>query len=90
MDKADDWTDIGEVFTVPDVVYYANTLLSQCTGHKQMDFPLPRTILGKDNVYVRIFPANDKGSDGYGYDNTKFVAGTSQNNINYFAIRYNK
>lgn len=90
MDNASVWTDIEDVFTVPDIVYFANTLLSQCTGHKQMNFALPAEILDKDNVYIRIFPANDKGSDGYGYDNVKFVAGTSQNNINYFAIRYNK
>ena len=55
-----------------------------------MDFRLPPEILDKDDVYVRIFPANSKGSDGYGYDNTSFKAGTSQNNMNYFAIRYNK
>ncbi len=90
MDTASDWTDIGEVFTVPDIVYWDNTLLNQCTGHKQMDFRLPLEILDRDDVYVRIFPANSKGSDGYGYDNTSFKAGTSQNNMNYFAIRYNK
>ncbi len=90
IDTASDWTDIGEEFTVPDIVYWNNTLLNQCSGHKQMDFPLPQEILDKDNVYIRILPANSKGSDGYGYANTNFKAGTAQNNINYFAIRYNK
>ncbi len=90
MDRTGDWTDIGGVFTVPDIVYNDNTLLSQCTGHKQMNFELPLEILDKDDVYVRIFPANSKGSDGYGYDNVSFKPGTSQNSMNYFAIRYNK
>jgi hypothetical protein len=48
-------------------------------------------MLGHDEVFIRIGPANKKASDRYSYDNTtiensNYCGGT----INYLAIRYNK
>jgi hypothetical protein len=56
-----------------------------------MDIPLPSEMLGHDEVFIRIGPANNKASDRYGYDNatienSNYCGGT----MNYLAIRYNK
>ena len=89
-----DWHLIGE-FTVPDVSTWSNTLFSSTVGFKQINFALPQEILGHDNVYIRICPANDLCSDGSDYANAHMKEKeaeiiTATNVIEYFAIRYNK
>lgn len=86
--KADDWQLIGE-YVVPDVVINDNTLMNQSAGFKQIDFPLPTTILGHKAVYIRLMPTRDAASSGYDYDQSPIVNGNG-NAISYFAIRYNK
>lgn len=88
-----EWHKIAE-FTVPDVSTWSNTLISSQVGFKQIDMPLPLEILGHDNVYIRICPANDLCSSGSDYADAHLgdvEAGvTTSNVIEYFAIRYNK
>lgn len=70
------WTDVME-FTVPNVVAWTNTKLSQCPGFKPVDIPLPADQLcGKEKVYIRLVP------------NSASTSGASA--MNYFAVRYNK
>ena len=92
-EKADGkWHLISE-FSIPDVSTWSNTLFSSSVGFKQMNFVLPLEILGKDNVYIRICPANDLCSDGSDYANAHLKdkeSGLCTNAIEYFAIRYNK
>lgn len=92
-EKADGkWHLISE-FSIPDVSTWSNTLFSSSVGFKQMNFALPLEILGKDNVYIRICPANDLCSDGSDYANAHLKdkeSGLCTNAIEYFAIRYNK
>lgn len=86
------WHLIGE-FTVPDVSTWSNTLISSSVGFKQMNFALPLEILGKDNVYIRICPANDICSDGADYANARLKDKETDSHVSvleYFAIRYNK
>lgn len=78
-------------FTVPDIGVWANTLPSQALQYKPMDFPLPLEMLGRNNVTIRLSPANHVGSDGQGYANTQFAwMENCHSAMNYFAIRYNK
>ena len=86
------WHEIGD-FTVPDVSVWSNSLFSSSVAFKQINMSLPLEILGHDNVYIRICPANDICSDGSDYANAHLkdketIVGT--NVIEYFAIRYNK
>ena len=70
------WTDVME-FTIPNVVAWTNTLLTQCPGYKPVDIPLPADELcGKEKVYIRLVP------------NSASTGGASA--MNYFAVRYNK
>jgi hypothetical protein len=68
----------------------SNTKHFQCLGFKQMDFPLPLEILGKDKVYIRLRPASKKASNGENYDGASFGQKGNGNAIGYLAIRYNK
>ena len=71
-----EWTEVME-FTIPNVVAWTNTLLTQCPGFKPVDIPLPADKLcGEEKVYIRLVP--DKAS----------TSGASA--MNYFAVRYNK
>ena len=86
------WQQIGDVFTVPDVIpdSFDPAVWMSC-AFKPMDFALPSAMLGHDQVAIRIGPANKKASDRYGYDNSmvenyNYCGGT----VNYLAIRYNK
>ena len=70
------WTDVME-FTIPNVVAWTNTQLTQCPGFKPVDIPLPADQLcGKEKVYIRLVP------------NSSSTSGASA--MNYFAVRYNK
>ena len=86
------WEQIGEVFTVPDVIPDSfDPAVWMSSSFKPMDFTLPSEMLGHDQVAIRIGPADTKASDRYGYDNSKvenynYCGGT----VNYLAIRYNK
>ena len=70
------WTDVME-FTIPNVVAWTNTQLTQCPGFKPVDIPLPADQLcDKEKVYIRLVPDSSSTS------------GASA--MNYFAVRYNK
>ena len=70
------WTDVME-FTIPNVVAWTNTQLTQCPGFKPVNIQLPADQLcGKDKVYIRLVP------------NSASTSGASA--MNYFAVRYNK
>ena len=86
------WEQIGEVFTVPDVIPDSfDPAVWMSSAFKPVDIPLPGEMLGHDKVFIRIGPANNKASDRYGYDNTTIEnTNYSGGTMNYFAIRYNK
>lgn len=70
------WTAVKE-FTIPDVVSWSNTLLTQSPGFKPVDIPLPADLLsGLETIYFRIIP--DK------------TVSSGSNAMNYFAVRYNR
>ena len=70
------WTDVME-FSVPNIVAWTNTSLTQSPGFKPVNIPLPADELcGKDKVYIRLVP------------NSASTSGASA--MNYFAVRYNK
>ena len=81
---------VAEAQDVPDVGIDANTLINQCLGFKQMDFPLPTEILGHDKVYIRLHPVSKAAGSGYDYDESTIKQSGNGNAISYFAIRYNK
>ena len=70
------WTDVME-FTIPNVVAWTNTQLTQCPGFKPVNIQLPADQLcGKEKVYIRLVP------------NSSSTSGASA--MTYFAVRYNK
>ena len=70
------WTDVME-FTIPNVVAWTNTQLTQCPGFKPVNIQLPADQLcGNEKVYIRLVP------------NSSSTSGASA--MNYFAVRYNK
>ena len=88
-DADSQWHVISE-YVVPDVGIDANTLLNQCLGYKQMDFPLPLEILGQKQVFIRLRPTSKAASSGLDYDESTIEEKNNGNSIGYFAIRYNK
>jgi hypothetical protein len=75
------------------VSVWSNTLYSSSVGAKHMDFPLPSEMMGKENVYIRLIPANDLCSSGIDYAEAHVNESSSDshtNTISYIAIRYNK
>ena len=89
------WKDIA-TYSVPDIVLWTMTQPWQSGGYKPMDFVLPEEMLGKEDVYVRLIPADRKGNSPQGYCDSNFKNGTAgssskaNNAINYIAVRYNK
>lgn len=81
------WDKAGE-YTVPDIVSWDNTLLSQLSGWKNINFSLPATLMGKDNVYVRLRVNSNKAGTASSYDGGTIVS-TAANVITYLSIRYN-
>ena len=70
------WTDVME-FSVPNIVAWTNTLLTQSPGYKPVNIPLPaEDLCGKEKVFIRLVP------------NSASTSGASE--MNYFAVRYNK
>jgi hypothetical protein len=95
MDPSKDaqWHPIGE-YTVPDISQWTGTLFSSVVGYKAINMDLPAELLGKDNVYIRLMPANDLCSSGGDYTDT-FITDDEDgdkhaSSIDYIAIRYNK
>ena len=88
---AENWTDVGE-FTVNDVAIWAMRCDWQTLGTQVFDFPLPTSILGKDDVYIRLMPRINKAAQKTddGYDNSTIANDSGYNTMDYFAIRYNK
>ena len=87
----DKWTTIGE-FTVHDVAIWASQNDWQTLGTRVYDFPLPTEILGKDKVYIRLLPRNDKAAakSATSYDSSTIANNSGYNTMDYFAVRYNK
>lgn len=92
-DLTDDshWKKIGD-YQVPDFPIWANYHEWQHGGFKHMNFNLPLEMLGKQKVYIRLYPILLKANTTYG-----FSAGTIKdplekcyNALEYFAIRYAK
>ncbi|MBP5636027.1 MAG: BACON domain-containing protein [Bacteroidales bacterium] len=94
-DSGTQWNEIA-TYTVPDIVLWSMTQPWQSAGYKPIDIPLPLDMLGKDDVYIRLTPANTAGNTPQGYCDTKFVNGSAgstskaNNALNYVAIRFNK
>lgn len=95
MDPSKDtqWHLIDE-YTVPDISQWTGTLFSSVVGYKAINMALPREMLGKKNVYVRLMPVSNLCSSGGDYTDT-FMADDEDgdkhaSSIDYIAIRYNK
>ena len=95
MDPSKDtqWHLIDE-YTVPDISQWTGTLFSSVVGYKAINMALPREMLGKKNVYVRLMPVSNICSSGGDYTDT-FMADDEDgdkhaSSIDYIAIRYNK
>ena len=89
--KADQWNHIAD-FTVHDVAIWASQNDWQTLGTRVYDFPLPTEILGKDKVYIRLTPRNDKAAakSETSYDSSTIANNSGYNTMDYFAVRYNK
>ncbi len=89
------WTEVGS-YSVPDIVLWSITQPWQSAGYKPVNIPLPLDMLDKEDVYIRLTPADRAGNTTQGYCNTNFVNGAAgstskaNNALNYVAIRYNK
>ncbi len=88
------WEDIAQ-YSVPDVVQWNATQYWQSAAYKPVNIPLPLSLLGKTDVYIRLIPRNRLGSTLQGYLDAEYrngAAGTTKANnaLNYLAIRYNK
>lgn len=94
-DAVAQWKVIAK-YSVPDIVLWSITQPWQSAGYKPVDIPLPLDMLDKDDVYIRLTPADTAGNTPQGYCDTKFVNGTAgstskaNNALNYVAVRYNK
>ena len=94
-DSSAQWQEVG-TYSVPDIVLWTMTQPWQSAGYKPVDIPLPLSMLGHADVYVRLTPADDAGNTTQGYCDTKFANGSAgstsraNNAVNYIAVRYNK
>lgn len=79
------WTRVKE-YTVPDVVNWESTLYEQVCGFKSVSAVLPSSMLGKDNVYVRLLPVRSVCGTASGYD-TAVCQNATNSYLSYFAIR---
>lgn len=86
MDGA--WNTIAH-YTVPDAPNWSNTLLHQLPGYKNMNIPLPLSLLGKSTVYLRLIVDRNLVSTGNTYA-TAPVTASLGSAIGYLAVRYNK
>ncbi len=82
------WTPIAK-YTVPDAPNWSNTLLHQSPAFKNINIPLPLSMLGKSNLYIRLIVDKNLASNGNTYATTELAA-TANTALGYVAIRYNK
>lgn len=84
------WKQIGS-YTVPDFPIQSNRKAWQCPGYKYISFTLPydQAMVGKDKVYVRMHPSENKAGTADSYDGGKIDVNL-KSQLNYFAIRCNK
>jgi len=83
-----EWTPITS-YTVPDVIQWSNSLLSQTCGFKNMNIPLPLSMLGRSNVYLRFRVEKNLTGNLSVYTGVPIESSVS-NAFGYLAIRYNK
>ena len=85
------WNHIAD-FTVHDVAIWDYQNDWQTCGTRVYDFPLPTEILGKDKVYIRLTPRNNKAAakSETSYDSSTIANNSGYNTMDYFAVRYNK
>lgn len=83
------WTKVAS-YQVPDFPVYATYRDWQLPAFKQIDIPLPTSLLGKSAVYLRFGPENNIANT------LEFAGGlvngggvNSGSAMDYFAIRYN-
>ena len=94
-DSGAQWATVA-TYSVPDVVLWSLTQPWQSAGYKPVNIQLPLEMLGLDDVYIRLTPADTAGNTPQGYCDTKFVNGSAgstskaNNALNYVAVRYNK
>ena len=84
------WTEFGR-YTVPDFPIISNRKAWQSPGPRYVTLNLPdnTNLLGKATIYVRLRPSEDKAGTPSSYDGGSIDSG-GVNQMNYFAIRYNK
>ena len=82
------WNTIAH-YTVPDVSNYSNTLLHQLPAFKNINIPLPLSLLGKKQVYLRLIVDKNLCSNGTTYA-TEPITKSLNSYLGYLAIRYNK
>jgi hypothetical protein len=80
------WNQAGS-YTVPDVTQWDNTCYWQLCGYKHVNCELPVDVLGKEKLYIRLIPANDKAGQAKSYDGGTKANG-KWNSVAYFAVRY--
>lgn len=93
-----DWSDTDDMegtwhtiayYTVPDIAYYSNTLYHQLAAYKNINVPLPLSLLGRSNVYIRLIVDKNLCSTGNTYA-TAPITQSIGSSIGYLAVRYNK
>ena len=84
------WTLVSS-YTVPDFPIVYKRKPWQCPGFKMFSFTLPKDerLLGKDKVFLRLIPADNRAGTEDSYDGGTIVS-SQYSALNYFAIRYNK
>lgn len=86
-DKLGTWNKVGS-YTIPDPVYWSNTLYTQLSGWKNISMELPAAMLGLDKVYLRLKVSQNKAGTTTAYDSTKIVAAKASA-LSYLSIQYN-
>lgn len=84
----DVWNQLG-VYTLEDVVIYANTLLTQVPGFKVINFQFPLAASGLNNLYIRLRVKNKiTGTATAPTGGTLTATGISR--LGHLSIKYNK
>lgn len=89
MDNAGSWNLIGR-YQTPEFLVWAAEREWQSAGLKQIDFQLPLAILGHEKVYIRLIPESNVANSHIWAGSTLRKGSDSGNQMDYFAIRYNK
>lgn len=84
------WSKVAD-YTVPDFPAASSRRVWQLPGTKYITVNLPDNMIGREEVYVRLIPSENKAGNASSYvASGNNIGETSYNAINYFAIRYNK